>query len=241
MAESSLSLAYPEVLVRVARYLGLPSTPENEDLDCCHDAIDSGLRNFYQAHNWHFLVNSTSLSTVADTPTVALPDNFASAVALHQAAGSWYPAIRITSPAEIRQARSATSFAGRPFLAAVTALTATGTIGQRFTLELYPTPDAIYSLLCAYRILPEQIRVEHPYPLGGAQCAEAILASCLAAAELQKNDEPGPQAAQYQVRLAEAIQRDNDLAPQRLGYNGDEPEVWPARSPTIIWGTNYGG
>ena len=235
MAESSLSLGYPELLRAVGRFLGYGAdnanwtTDERTEVD---DAIKSGLRRFYGAHKWSFLRPVTTISTVVGTADYALPDGFASIVGpLSFAAGSeaaW--TIELVPDLSVRKLRY-NPRSGKPEVASVTPLVSDGVTGQRKQLSLYPTPDAVYVLSYAMQLLPDALSATNPYPLGGEQFAEVIVEACLAAAESTMDDNQQVHAERYATELALAIGVDNThRSIDNLGYNGNGPTAFPSRS-----------
>jgi hypothetical protein len=73
-----------------------------------------------------------------------------------------------------------------------------------------------------YAIIPSvRLRSGTPYPLGGMNHAETILYACLAAAELQKDDDRGPRWETFKELLIASIDMDRRGRPDNIGYNGD--------------------
>lgn len=109
---------------------------------------------------------------------------------------------------------------GFPELVAVVPLKGTQG-GQRFRLEVFPEADADYTLRFAYEVVPDAISGARPYHYGGAQHTELFLASCIAAAELFKDDNRGPRWAYFMERLAASVSLDRRSRPQSYGQNLD--------------------
>lgn len=103
-----------------------------------------------------------------------------------------------------------------PKYAAFRPLRSSGTDSQRWQLILYPTPSDNLSLTLRYAITPEQITDDSPFPLGGRQHAETILASCLAIAEEREGPIRGMPAGMYYTKfmqkLAASIHLDKQVA-----------------------------
>jgi len=152
-----------------------------------------------------------------------MPDDFAGILGdLTFAASVASPSIRIISELQIRQMRQYGTGSGIPQFAAIVPIAETGDSGQRFQLQLYPTPAAVYTLTYRYTSLPYALTSTLLYPLGGMNHIEGILASCLAVAERTKNDEQGVQYAYFMKTLEANIARDAAMStPDTLGYNGD--------------------
>lgn len=96
------------------------------------------------------------------------------------------------------------------------------TEGQRFEVMLWPSPDSAYNLTCRYLALTSRLSINNKHPLGGQRHCETILASMLAVGELRRNDEQGPQYADYQRLLAMSVEDDQRFkTPEYLGYNDE--------------------
>lgn len=140
--------------------------------------------------------------------------------------------IRQVGEARIRALRQNSVVTGTPTMAAVRPKAATGTVGQRFEMLFWPTPDDSYVLSFRYRILPTALggdTGEHSYPLGSAVHAETLIASCLAAAEHRINDARGQEYQYFIERLQASIAADLEQQPDSLGYNGN------VKSGTVRW------
>lgn len=252
MAESSLSLGYPDILLAIGDYLGWTSTSGSwtaEELALAERIMASGLRQFYfppalpnqPHHKWNFMWPVTTLSTVAEQADYDLPDDFGAAN------GDWtyapnvtYQPLRVTGEARIRTLRQQTTAQRRPEMVAVRAKASAGTTGQRFEAMLWPTPNAVYVLTYRYQALPSKLSAANPYPLGGVAHAETILASCLAAAEMQEEQQHGAQWQSFMERLSASIREDQRQAPEVLGSygrGGDDGRRW-VRAPSA---TTYNG
>ena len=127
-----------------------------------------------------------------------------------------------TSEAIIRQWReSVTDDSGDPFLAAVRPM-ATGSPRRRWELLVYPTPDDVLTVVFPYTLgcdgLLELVEVP-PTPIA---LDETVRAACLAMAERDNEDAPGPDWEYYRgVALVNAYRSDMQSAPKKLGYFGN--------------------
>lgn len=236
MAESSLSVGYPELVRAVGRFLGYgadSSSWQTGQLEEVQDHIASGLRRFYGAHQWSFLRPTHTITLVAATATYALPDNFAAFLGdftfTAESLKQW--SVPLVPELVVRRRRTSTPRSGTPEMAAVYPITVDGTTGQRFELALWPTPDAAGTLTAAMQILPDKVTAAAPYPLGGEKFAEAILECCLAAAESTMDDAQAVHAERAVQELQLAIGADDrHRSISTLGYNGD-PSI--ARAPVF--------
>jgi hypothetical protein len=115
----------------------------------------------------------------------------------------------------------------QPYYAAIRPKVQTTTTGQRFEIMFYTIPNTALTISYAMRLLPEMLAdttIEYPY--GGATHSQTILASCLAAAEVQRLDGHGPLWTAYKEELSSSITSDNAMnSVQYFGYNGDNSDA----------------
>lgn len=155
-----------------------------------------------------------------------LPDDFGGIEGDISYVGRYQSHIIITSEADVRRRRTATSSQGYPAVAAVRPKTTDGSDGQRFEIMFAPIPNDAYTLSYRKQILPDALTGTVTYPYGGSIHAETIEASCLAIAELQEDETKGPQWDYFLSRLAVSIQSDKSAySAEFLGYNGDESDT----------------
>lgn len=257
MAESSLSLGFSDLRSEIGYFLGYTRDSGNwsaGEITEINAVLSAGLRQFYfppplgqgLPHEWSFLRPITTIPTVADTSDYTLPDDFAGMEGDMTFAASDNVAgpVEIVGEHQIRKLREGnTSSSGIPRFGSVRPKTTDGTTGQRFQLNLWPTPDAVYTLYYRYKLLPSALTSIAPYPYGGAPHAETLKASCLAAAEIDIDDEKGPRWAHFQAMLAASIAHDR-LAqpPEKLGYNGDYSDSQARRHyPVRLQNVSYNG
>lgn len=234
MSESSLSVSRADILQTVGDFFTYGRNQfawTREEAAQVNRVIKSGERRFLFAHPWRFLKPNLSLSLVASTATYDLPDDFAEflspGLSFAQANNKLFP-VRLTSMERILELRQLgnvlTSI--QPEYAAVTPKTFDGSTGERFSLTLFPTPAASGTLTAPYQSLPNATTDAAPYPMGGGLHSETIMASCLAAAELERDKKPGACKQTYDELLAKSIDHDRRGGPKILGYNGDADWSW---------------
>lgn len=234
MAESALSLGYPDIAQEVSEYLGYDPTIANlgtDELRHVNGACDSGLRMFLggvdprtkRGYRWSFLDATATITTVSGTESYDLPDDYASHRSpVYFPTGTGYRPVEITSKSRITRARAVDDSSGTPVMAAITAVSSDGTSGQRFQISFYPTPDSAWAMSMEYSILTSmRLRTGTPYPLGGMEHAETIKYACLAAAEVKHSGARGDMYATFIDLLIGSIEADKRKYPDRLGYNGD--------------------
>jgi len=257
--ESTLSIAYGDLLSEVGHFLGYgrDATAWTQDqTDDADAAVQSGVRQFYfpppiaagqTPHTWSFMRPVTTLEITADDYEYDLPDAFGAILEpmTFEPDNAW-EAIRIVGEAQIRSLRQTGSTATtRPKYAAIRPKAFTGAAGQRFEIIFHPTPDATYTLTYAYTALVNQLTAQYPYPLGGMAHGETILESCLAIAEERMNDgERGLHHTKFLERLAASVVRDAEAMRQEFfGYNGDasgeDTSFRPFRAARVTVGGQY--
>lgn len=231
MAESTLSLQYTDFLSEIGMGLKYGRTSgswsANQTADVAY-VLKQGLSQFYNPpaldpqqppHRWNFLRTGGTIATVAGTYQYVLPDNFGvieGKITFNPTQG--YKAIDIVSEQRIRMLYQGGLLSGRPQEGSITRTapaTIVGTppaadtyIGERFTLTLWPKPDAVYNLTYNYAVLPQMLSATNPYPLGGAMHSRTILESCLAIAETHIGDTAGFHRAAFREALVQSIAHD---------------------------------
>jgi len=182
-------------------------------------------------------VNSATQVTVGSDPTAddgntftidwdnyyTLPDGYGGIDGpLTYEANTGYRVIQIIGEAQLRAYRMYTQ-SGYPAYAAIRPLSFVAATGQRYAMELYPTPGGVYTLTYRQVVLPDTISTAALYHRGGAIHAETVLASCIAIADQRYNEGQAQISfALYQQRLQQSIANDSKLnGPNHFGYNGD--------------------
>jgi hypothetical protein len=207
------------------------TAPQQADISEC---VESGLRQFYYptavpgeapGYSWTFLRPYTSMAFARGAFRLLLPDDFGGMEGdlrtFGADSGSW--AIKGTDESYVRQLYEETpDEAGRPKWYAVQTVKGTSQVaGTRKQLHIFPKADQDYTLEFQYYVNPNAISPAYPYPYGGAQHAETILACCRAAAEWKKYGERGAEHAMMVERLAASISLDRRDKAQFIGVNRD--------------------
>lgn len=230
--------------------------PDEEEgaIDFC---LSSGLRRFYFPpqpgggfYDWTFLKPTTTLALDQSATFIDCPPDYngiaGPAVVAASNTITWFPLLT-TNEADVRQAYATSpTLTGRPSRIAEVPLRGTTTDqGQRFRLNVFPTPDQAYQIKVTYSILPDALSASAPIPYGGAAHAETILEACLSVAEERLDNNPGVHAASFAARLQASIAQDKRHRPQSLGYNGDRSDdrwdrgPWRTFPPIPINGVIY--
>lgn len=267
MAESSLSLTKAQLESRIGDWLGFGFGPLQGDAEwddrqtaIIRQTVDDGLRQFYyppivdpdtSQWNWSFLRPVASLTLVEGESTVDLPDDYGSTegpITITSSPASIRPGILLCGEAKVRQAYvDSPEETGCPLLIAEVPLRpTTGVHGQRKQFSVFPIADQDYTLALAYYVNPDTITTVNPYPYGGAQHSGAVLASCLAAAEVYRDNTRGPMYATFIERLRASIGVDRRNKPMTMGLNRDNSDGpdWSPRwnhwlnSPPVTYNGN---
>ena len=162
-----LGLTRTELREETGRFLGygrdyfLYNTSEKDDVNAW---IRRGLRQFYspppapgsaKSHEWNFLKPAATIATVADTATYSLPSTTGSLIGdLEYITEQSRPAVRILNAQRFDEVKTTNpNRKGRPSYAAVKPATGTDIspdVPFSWVMELWPTPDAVYTLKYNY-------------------------------------------------------------------------------------------
>lgn len=217
-----LHLSYADIYREVGRFMGhgtVQAEWTDEQEQEVVDAVRSGLRAFYwpsidgERYTWSFLRKAATITTAAGTGEYALASDFTgSLLSFTHAEGQDRHLISRVPEEEIRALRSADAATGVPEYCAVVAVQPGA--GEKTTYQslLYPIPDGEYVLHYRYAIDPALSGTD-VYHLGGSVHSEAVLESCLAAAEKLLRPElgPGVHAAKFQEALRASLAIDREL------------------------------
>jgi hypothetical protein len=244
VAESSASITRAIIVTALRRYLqyartGTLLTDQSSDIDAM---IMIGENMFYGGtkmpgeetiHAWSFLQSVQTISVTANDASWDLPDGFGGFAAPHMEyaiTGKPTNIVRIVEYSEILRMRYENpSLTSAEFLLAVAKnqKTRDQSTGQRFELQLYPTPSAALSLYVPYYLNPQiMVATTGEYPLGGQPHGMTLLEACLAAAELHINDiDQGPHWKEFMRHMADSIAFDRArTTPTHFGRNEDHSQ-----------------
>jgi hypothetical protein len=263
MADPTLSLSYDKLRIRVAEYLGIAyygaagdqaaQLPVDAgDLDTVSRLVNDGYDRFIgENEKWNFLSVPLTLTFLtgtvsADNARYYLPDDFYGILLsrfTYPAAG---PRITIENIDEqrIRELQAGASVTGYPSVVAVRAINTTAsTTAQRWEAIFWPTPQTALTVTGMYKRYPAALSASGDTSIAGFQHDRTVLAACIAAAELQKNDEQGPREAFYQQMLQRSLRLDKRASPVSLGDYGDKSEEHgTGQRPLNYYGVNtYNG
>lgn len=241
MADSGLQITFSELRQRVGHLLGWGTDSSEWTTDQTNRierAVTSGCRTFYypsvpdragrpSSHQWSFFTPKATLAISDGTTEYSLPDDFGHLLPplVIQSTSQRYPFIPIRNEGEVRRMVQGTTATGHPRLAAIRPASKNTSEGQRYTLIIYPEPDAGYTLEYRYSVNPAVLSASNEYPYGGPDCSEALTACCLAAAEGMEDDGGDGYWRGEAARLvAAAVDRDRERGPVNLGrMSANEP------------------
>jgi hypothetical protein len=96
-------------------------------------------------------------------------------------------------------------------------------------LHFWPIPDMDYAIQFRYYLCPNAMDDANPYTYGGTMHADTIKASCLAVAEIERDDVAGVRDARWKERLAASVSLDRRSKPMTFGYNRDNSDAMERR------------
>ncbi len=158
-------------------------------------------------------------------PVYTLPDDFGTLsgpITFQPGTSVLYSPIEIIGEHQIRTVRQRSDYVTYPQTAFIRIKAHAPTVGTRWEIGFWPTPNDAYVLSYRYNANPNTLTSTNKYPLGGMPHSETILESVLAAAERKFNDGETQHRDEFRRNLAASISRDRqDGAPESLGYNAD--------------------
>lgn len=139
-----------------------------------------------------------------------------------------YPVIQERALSQVLTWLQNDPYNDRPTKFALWAKDFDATEGSKRQLVVYPTPNAAYVYKAEMILRPTKISAVNQYPVGGEVLGAVITEACLAAAERNFDEQPGPHTQRFQELLAAAIKSDQEkTAPTRLGPDDPRDERRP--------------
>lgn len=239
MAESSLSIGFPELKQEVGHFLGHgrggvafadweARTPDPTDE--VEAIVQSGVRRVYyppavsensNGYEWSFLRPTTTLAIVAGDGDYDLPDDYHRLVGdLHYPADECRSAIVQVRLGALLEMRAREDRSDYPAYVAIRSKASDRDTGQRSEALFWPEPNVDKTLSYSYEAYSGALSDAAPYPLGGMYLAELYIESCLAVAEQRLNNEVGLHTQAYQALLVDAIARDRKKGAKLFGQMG---------------------
>lgn len=255
MAESGLSITLGTLRSEVGDQQGVGrtfATMDPDDQAKVTQDINAGLRTFYYPpptaegqHTWSFLRSTASqfadvsgnltVNLTAAVSTYNLPDEFSTIMGgVTLGDGSDVRVIPVIPEVRVRALLANNDTQGIPRVCAIRAKTpATAGSPTRYEVLFHPIPDTTYTPTYTYGRIPTALLNDNDVPEGGMMHSDTILESCLAMAELRRDDEgsegtPRIHHQLFQERLAASIAID------RQSMRIDSGGSWPAEESTTI-------
>jgi hypothetical protein len=227
MSEPTLSITRGDLKSALGRFLGISRTSSDWTTENAADVlycIQCGERQFYapaSGHQWSFLTTALSLSLSNGTATYDLPDDFGGFLDSELAFAStktWaLKLVPLKLVLEQTQTYGTSMPTGitQPVMGAVKPKTAFApATGQRWQIQVWPSPTGSITATGRYRALPNTIDDDAHYPMGSELHSQTLIESCLAAAEEFMNDEDGVHRARFNELMQASIACDLRLHAQ---------------------------
>lgn len=166
-------------------------------------------------HVWSFLRGMETLSLVPGKTEYDAPSDFTGVMSdLIVTTGEGR--LPVVSDDHLRSLLAKDTENGTPRYVAVRPKSADGQGHQGWKIILYPAPDKAMSATFRYTVTPGNFGHDNPFPLGGRQHTETLLASCLAVAEERdgalRGAPLGTAANKFMQRLAASIHIDRQAS-----------------------------
>ena len=259
MSNSTLALQKRDYESEVGSFLGWGRGTHGGDEEWTADKVikiqfdvRSGLRRFYYcSHPWSFMKPFREVTLPEGTTKVTLPEDFGgidsgTKASLTNTDQTFLQELWFTGPGRVVQALAeSASSTGLPRMIAVRPIKglAPGQL-QRSELIFFPEADQEYTLTFpAFFYGDCLLDVTYPFAYGGPDHHETILESCLAVAEMRRDNMIGVHANEFQRLLALSIQIDRRKNPSSMGPNFDTSDglLWNDRWNGHGWKNDGGG
>jgi hypothetical protein len=260
MADPTLRLTYSDLRIRVAVFLGVADysggsaalPTDASDLELVGRLVNDGYARFLTENErgWNFMTVPLSITfgtgtVAADNSRYYLPDDSDGRIVTPFTYGPTGPTARIIqiSEPELRELKrlAATGF---PVACASRAINTDATAtGSRWEMVFYPTPTGTETVTALYKRFPAALSAASDRSVAGFVHDRTVLTACIAEAELQVNDTPGPREAAYQRELRKSLKIDARAASPHSRDYGDRSDEggWVGRPKTFFGVDTYNG
>lgn len=253
MATPTLGLTFNDIILYVAEYLGVADysggtaavPTDAHDLDMCKRISNNGYARFINDNStWNFLNGEVVITPDGTNFTFDLPDDFQGELLTTFTYPTTGPIayMKETKEEHIRKLRAGREVTGFPSLFAIRpkdTVDAT-TNSARWEVLFWPTPvDSVSTLTARYRRFPNKLVNTTDRSVAGPQHDLSVKQCAVAAAELQRYGQSGPQEDMYKTLFAASKTNDMRHVPRSLGYNGDGSDEfesrgrWPSRANQV--------
>ncbi len=233
MAESSLTVGFPELQIETGDFLGYGRTSGNwsaSQESLIDSIVQSGVRRVYyppstsegiSGYEWSWLQPTTTLAVVSGTSDYDLPDDFGRLVGpFHFPAEEYRKPVIEVSVSKILQLRTYSFQTGGPYYVATRFKSSDGSAGQKQEALFFPEPDDDWTMIYEYEAYNSALSDSFPYPLGGMKLSELYIESCLAVAESRTGDEFSVHMQTFQALLIDSVSRDKKNGAKYFGQMG---------------------
>ena len=163
-----------------------------------------------QPHTWSFLHRLETVTAEQGDSSIRLPADFVG-VTGELIIESGEGRLPVVPEAQIRALIAKDSAQDTPRYASIRPIMAED--GQRYDLLFYPTLKADLTFSIRYAVNPKDLSDDNPFPYGGRQHAETVLASCLAVAEDREKGVQGTAYTKFMERLSASVHLDKQSEP----------------------------
>lgn len=180
-------------------------------------------------HQWSFLQHFVELDMVAAESEYNLPEDFANFIGEPTTArGNGTGRLSIAQESHLRQLINSDGSTGAPRYVAKRHISGKGKVKSQSKLIVYPVPTSAETITVQYGVMPPRLSNDDPWPLGGPEHAQTILACCHAVMEERGGGEGGVFRAKMSEALASSISIDIE--------SGDATAdgVWPTDDSTLL-------
>lgn len=236
MADSTvntLSFDYTSIRRRLADYMGygLSSSDWTGNRETyLDDIMQAGQHMAYYPprvptmttpHEWSFLRPFFVFKTTENQVDYEMPHTFDGRLIGHpmmrETSTDTWDVVMPYTPRQLQDQKIGMVTSGRPVACAVSPVVGDGSGPQRWSMEIFPTPDGEYEVKAQFQAQIPLLSSTRPYPLGPSSFGYLVMLACLAAAEQQIEDMPGPKLQEFLVQLESEIAKDLRTLPENLG------------------------
>ena len=244
MSESTLIADYTKLQKSVGFFLGFGRDPETwaaNQTESVAEFMESGIRKVYFCgYKWSFLRPTHDFALDNGKRIINLPHDFGGLEGhlsiFANNSSAWEPIPVVGEGTILANYARLPETTGPPECVAIVPLKGShAQRSQEFEIHVWPQADRDYILRGQYYFAPSMISGKFPYLYGGVQHAEMYLSSCKAVAELDADDEPGPQAQEFMRLLEISKELDGRNKPQVHGKMRDRSDDFNGIFPNPHW------
>jgi hypothetical protein len=228
---ANMTWNFSDVYKRVSEFLGMGSSPTGDDLTKVKNLVYRGYMAFLMPFNaetketyvWEYLKKEATFQVTSGAWVYPLPDDYQKMIRRPSYGEEQkYPKLQSVQVSRIMDQRNNVGADSYPLEYAVRVRNFDPEIAnQGKDLIFYPTPDSNYTMNYAYVFIPPKPVNDTDFFIGGPLESEAILESCLGAAELDQDEKPGVHANRATELIQQLILADQQDAPDTVGYIRD--------------------